>query len=161
MAKLVVRDPFADFGDLVEQAFGRGWAEPFGRLAGARQAASASSMPVNVYDTEDGVGIEAWVPGFSSEEIDVTFEDGQLTLRAEHRAERAAQGDGGAEDGSAAAGRRYRRREIQHTVLERSFHIGGDFDAEAISGDLRNGVLDLQLRRAKRSESRRIPISSD
>lgn len=156
MAKLVIRDPFAEFGDLFDNAFGRAWADSFARLPGARPAtgpAGPTGMPVNIYDTEDGVGIEAWVPGFAQDEVEVTFEDGQLTIRAEKQSENS--------DETEAEGRRYRRREAAYHSLERSFHIGGDFDSEGISGDLRNGVLDLQLKRAQKSEPRRIPISAE
>ena len=156
MAKLVIRDPFAEFGDLFDNAFGRAWADSFARLPGARPATGAAGpagMPVNIYDTEDGVGIEAWVPGFAQDEVEVTFEDGQLTIRAEKQAENS--------DETEAEGRRYRRREAVYHSLERSFHVGGDFDGEGISGDLRNGVLDLQLKRAQKSEPRRIPISAE
>ena len=156
MAKLVIRDPFAEFGDLFDNAFGRAWADSFARLPGARPAVGAAGpagMPVNIYDTEDGVGIEAWVPGFTQDELEVTFEDGQLTVRAEKQSERSDEAEG--------EGRRYRRREAAYQSLERSFHVGGDFDSEGISGDLRNGVLDLQLKRAQKSEPRRIPIAGE
>lgn len=155
MAKLVIRDPFAEFGDLFDNAFGRAWADSFARLPSARPATGAgpTGMPVNIYDTEDGVGIEAWVPGFAQDEVEVTFEDGQLTIRAEKQSENS--------DETEAEGRRYRRREAAYHSLERSFHVGGDFDTERISGDLRNGVLDLQLKRAQKSEPRRIPISAE
>ena len=156
MAKLVIRDPFAEFGDLFDNAFGRAWADSFARLPGPRPAtgpAGPAGMPVNIYDTEDGVGIEVWVPGFAQDEVEVTFEDGQLTIRAERQAENSDEAD--------AEGRRYRRREAAYHSLERSFHVGGDFDSEGISGDLRNGVLDLQLKRAQKSEPRRIPISAE
>ena len=142
MTKLVVRDPFAEFGDVFGSFSGRHF--------GARAAAQ---MPVNVYETEAGIAIEASLPGFGGEDIDVTYEDGRLTIRAEHDAE-------GCEDAAHDhEGRRYHHREIFRRRLERSFTLGKQFDGEQISAELRNGILRLQLARTPEAEARRIPIS--
>ena len=143
MAKLVVRDPFAEFGGLFGSAFG----------AHSGRRGTAAQMPVNVYETEAGIAIEASLPGFGGEDIDVTYEDGRLTIRAEHDAE-------GCEDAAHDhEGRRYRHREIFRRRLERSFTLGKQFDGEQISAELRNGILRLQLARTPEAEARRIPIS--
>ena len=147
MAKLVVRDPFAEF----EGRFGSAFGGPFGGRAGRH--GSAAQMPVNVYETEAGIAIEASLPGFGGEDIDVTYEDGRLTIRAEHDAEAC---EDGAHDHE---GRRYRHREVFRRRLERSFTLGKQFDGEQISAELGNGILRLQLVRTPEAEARRIPIS--
>ena len=147
MAKLMVRDPFAEFGDLFGSAFGTA---PF-----ARRAAGAAQMPVNIYETEQGIAIEASLPGFDSEDIEVAYEDGRLTIRAAHDAESC---EDAAHDHQT---RRYRHREVFRRRLERSFKLGEQFDAEAIGAELKNGVLRLSLSRSESAEPRRIPISAN
>ena len=147
MAKLVARDPFAEFDGLFGSAFDR----PFGGRGGRHGA--AAQMPVNIYETEAGIAIEAALPGFGGEDIDVTYEDGRLTIRAEHDAESC---EDAAHDHE---GRRYRHREVFRRRLERSFTLGKQFDGEQISAELQNGMLRLQLVRTPEAEARRIPIS--
>lgn len=147
MAKLVVRDPLAEFDSWFGSAFGG----HFGGRAGRH--GSAAQMPVNVYETEAGIAIEASLPGFGGEDIDVTYEDGRLTIRAEHDAEAC---EDAAHDHE---GRRYRHREVFRRRLERSFTLGKQFDGEQISAELENGILRLQLARTPEAEARRIPIS--
>ncbi len=150
MSKILVRDPFAEFDSLFQSAFGR----RFGRSSAPTAARPTSNwqLPVNVYDSEDGIVIEAWVPGFAENEIDVTVDDGQLRIHAERSS------DEDAENGS-DEGRTYRRREVMRTVLTRSFRLDPSYDASKISAHLANGVLELSLPKSETAEPQRIAIS--
>src|SRR5690242_9038366 len=48
-------------------------------------------LPVNIADTDQGYRIEAPVPGFRPEDVDVTFSDGVLTINARRREEQTRQ----------------------------------------------------------------------
>lgn len=138
MATLMVRDPFAEFGRTFRQG-----------------AAQAVRMPVNVYETESGMAIDATLPGFELEDIEATYENGRLTIRASHDVESCD------DERHDHTGRRYRHREVYRRRLERSFTVGEWFDPESIEGELRNGVLHLELRRTQEASSRQIPISAE
>lgn len=152
MSKILIRDPFAEFDSIFNSAFGRRPRRAAATSAGRAPAASWQ-LPVNVYENDDGVGIEAWVPGFEEDEISVTVDDGQLRIHAERATDEASEhGDG--ED------RKYRRREVTRTVLSRSFRLDPAYDASKISAHLANGVLELSLPKGDEPEPQRIAINT-
>ena len=150
MAKLVVRDPFAQFGALVDDAWGRGRSEPatwFSRSRGQH------SMAVDIYDTDAGVAIDASLPGFDSDDVEVTFDDGRLMIRASHDV------DSCEDERHDHVSRRYRLREVYRRRYERTFGFGDEFEADSIEAEMRSGVLHVSLQRTPNEEPRRIPIS--
>lgn len=150
MSKILIRDPFAEFDSLFDSAFGRRRRGPAPTLA---STTSSWQLPVNVYDTEDGVGIEAWVPGFKEDEISVTVDDGQLRIHAERATDEESEGGNGDD-------RKYRRREVTRTVLSRSFRLDPSYDASRISAHLANGVLELSLPKSEEAAPQRISINT-
>ena len=135
MTHLVARDPFA----------------PFVR----RRGGVPGGMPVNVYETEAGIAIDATLPGFDKEDIEVTVEAGRLSIRAEHNVETCEDG------GHDHADRRYRYREVFRRRAERSFEIGDRFDAGAIQAELGKGVLHLELPRSAAAQTQTIEINGN
>ena len=152
MSKILIRDPFAEFDNLFSNAFARRPRRVASTAAGS-QPATSWQLPVNVYEHDEGIGIEAWVPGFAEDEIAVTVDDGHLRIHAEHASdERSEPGSG--ED------RRYRRREVTRTVLSRSFRLDPAYDATKISAHLANGVLELSLPKGDEPEPQQIAINT-
>ena len=135
MTHLVSRDPFA--------ALNR------------RRAVAPGGMPVNVYETETGIAIDATLPGFDKEDIEVTFEEGRLKIRAEHNVETCEDASHDHED------RRYRYREVFRRRAERSFDLGDRFNPEAIQAELGKGVLHLELPRADGARTQKIEINGN
>jgi len=135
MTHLVTRTPFV----------------PFAR----RRGASAGRMPVNVYETETGIAIEATLPGFDKDDIEVTVESGRLKIRAEHKV------DACEASGHDHTDRRYRYREVFRRTAERSFEIGDRYDAGAIQAELDKGVLHLELPRSEADQAQRIEINGN
>ncbi len=164
------RDPFAELSAIADAAFGRspGWRPvnlfaPQGWAPNPARSGSGGGIPVNLFETEAGIGLEFSLPGFSEDEIGVTIEDGLLTVSAEHKSEAgngADDSDGESGTGAeAGAERRYTRREIRRTALERSFRIGNEYDPESATASLANGVLELTLSCRPEAQPKRIPIS--
>ncbi len=148
MSKILIRDPFAEFDSLFSSAFGRRHRRP-----SAPVPTSNWTLPVNVYETDEGVGIEAWVPGFQEDEIAVTVDDGQLRIHAERSSDLESE-NGAGED------RKYRRREVRRTVLSRSFRLDPAYDVSKISAHLASGVLELSLPKSAESTPMRIAIGA-
>ena len=140
MTHLVVRDPFAGFS-------------PFARRAFRRHGGKQRWMPVNIYETDGGVAIDATLPGFERDDIAVTYNDGRLTIRAAHDA------DSCEEERHNHLDRRYRHREVYRRQLERSFEIGDRYDTDLIQAELSNGVLHLELKRSGETEPKQIEIN--
>lgn len=135
MTHLITRNPFV----------------PFAR----RRGTSAGRMPVNVYETETGIAIDATLPGFDKDDIEVTVESGRLRIRAEHQVENCEDAAHDHED------RRYRYREVFRRTAERSFEIGDRFDAGAIQAELDKGVLHLELPRSEADQAQKIEINGN
>ncbi len=152
MSKILIRDPFAEFDSVFNSAFARR-PRRFASTAAASAPTASWQLPVNVYENDEGVGIEAWLPGFDEDEISVTVNDGQLTIHAEHASDERSE-NGAGED------RKYCRREVTRTVLSRSFRLDPSYDASDISAHLANGVLELSLPKADEPEPQRITINS-
>ena len=164
MTKIARRDPFSELHALADAAFGQrpgrrpvSLLAPWGLFPDSERAGGAHGrdIPVNLFEAEDGIGLEFSLPGFSEDEIDVTVADGVLTVSAEHKSgpdESGGNGDGAPE-------RRYTRREVSRVSLERSFRIGKEYDPESATASLSNGVLELTLSRLPGAEPKRILIS--
>ena len=100
MSKILIRDPFAPFGGQLAEQFANDFGSLFNtsiprRSRVAPTATSSWTLPVNVYETDEGVGIEAWLPGFSEDEISVTVDDGQLRIHAERASTDESPSDSG------------------------------------------------------------------
>jgi HSP20 family protein len=121
--------------------------DAFGQSGGTeRGQAPRLFLPVDVREAADGYTITAPVPGFQPEEIDVTFTEGVLTLKAEHK-ER-----GGAPQGT------YLRREVAYGNLFRQIGLPGDVKTDEIEASVEQGMLTVNIPKMPRPEPKRIPI---
>jgi HSP20 family protein len=113
----------------------------------AAQTASSGATFAPACDITDSGAeytLTADLPGTGKDQINVTFEDGVLSIRA-----------GVA---SPAEGRAFLRREYGVGDFERQFRVGEDVDIEAISADYEQGVLTVRLPKAKAAASRQIAV---
>ncbi len=92
----------------------------------------------DIRDTGDSYVLEAELPGFRKEDIDLDLKDGILTITAVHQDSEEKK----AEDGS------YIRRERRYGSFTRSFDVTG-IDESGITAAYENGVLALTLPKAK------------
>lgn len=167
-AKIARRDPFAELHAFVDSAFSQrpdrrpvNLFAPWGLFPNpVRSGISGRGIPVNLFETDGGIGLEFSLPGFAEDEISVTVDDGVLTISAEHKEGGAdAPAEGGEGDSGAGSERRYTRREISRVALARSFRIGNEYDPESATASLANGLLEVTLARLPEAEPKRIPIS--
>jgi HSP20 family protein len=82
---------------------------------------------------EEGYVVLADLPGFEKEEIELRFEDGLLSIRAEHELN---------EEQEFAGGRAHSARS-RH--VHEQLRIPAEVEAERISASYRNGVLEVHL----------------
>ncbi len=76
--------------------------------------------------------ITAPLAGFKPQEVDVTFADGTLTIRAKHSEEKKTERDG------------YVRQEVVSGNFYRQIPVG-DIDPSSITAKVDNGVLTVSL----------------
>lgn len=110
--------------------------------------ASRLSWPhVEVSETDSELRITAELPGMSEKDVDISVEDGVLTLRGERRSESSDKASGYSE-------RFYGR-------FERRIALPGDVDDAKAAASFKDGVLTIALPRSPEADrGRRIPIDT-
>ncbi len=102
---------------------------------------------VDIWESEDELVLYADLPGVRPEDLDIRFENRELTIH-----------------GKVAP----RYQDFEFTYNEygigdfyRSFSIGESIDAEKISAELKGGVLTLHLPKTEAVKPRRIEVKSN
>lgn len=93
---------------------------------------SISAFRTDIIDKEDRYVLQAELPGFSKEEININVEGDYLTISAEHKSEVEESKDN------------YVRKERHYGSFSRSFDIS-NIKADEISAEYKDGVLELSL----------------
>lgn len=122
-------------------------AAPMGRHG---NPARAGMIRTDIRDEGDKYVMEAELPGFSKEDINLDITDNVLTLSAEHKAETEEKKDS------------YVRRERHFGSYKRSFDLSG-INTEDITADYKNGVLTIGLPKLveKKPETRKLTITGE
>jgi HSP20 family protein len=137
---------FSDmFGESFSQTGGDSSRQQMERGNGGARQLPTFHLPVNVSESDKGFRIEAPVPGFRPEDVEVTFADGVLTINARRSEERTM------EEGD------YVRREVAYGNYRRQITLPGDVRADDIKADFDNGMLQIEVR-APKPEPKRIQI---
>jgi HSP20 family protein len=100
------------------------------------------------YETSDAYVLELDAPGFETDDIDVSFENGLLTVTGSHRAETEEEG------------RTYHVRERAFETFTRTFSLPETVRADEVSAGLDEGVLTVTLPKAPDAKPRRIDVTA-
>jgi HSP20 family protein len=100
---------------------------------------------VDILEKHDELLVVADMPGVKWDEIDIHFEDGELTI---HGPAATRQGDG----------TRYLLQEYGVGDFYRTFRVSERIDATKISADYRDGVLVLHLPKIEAARPRKINV---
>lgn len=134
------------FNSEINRLFGRDW----GDFDDFPALSSAQWVPaVDVRETPDEYRIEADVPGIDPKDIEVTLENGVLTLKGERRTEQSTDENGGA-----------RHLERSYGVFVRRFALPDTADADNVEAKADNGVLRLTIKKKAESKPRRIEVKA-
>ena len=127
-----------------------------GRFLGERSAGNGSTGAtlapycVDVREDGDHIYVEAELPGFKKDEIDITLENQTLTISAERREEK---NDGGGKKGE------HLLRERRYTRFLRSFTLPPTVDEQTVNAKLNDGVLTITLNKREETKPRKISVS--
>jgi HSP20 family protein len=126
----------------MDQLFGGLFNDKTSPFAGLRGPA------VNVWEKDDGFVLEAELPGFSMDEVDVTVEGKDVVLRGERKPETPA------EDSTV------HKRERWSGKFERRLEFPIEIDVAKAEATMRDGVLTLTLPKSPAAAARKINIKS-
>jgi len=108
-----------------------------------------STPAVDVMETPEGFTVKAALPGWKPEDVDVTVENGVLTLRGEWKQEEEHKDDKS----------RWLRREIRYSSFERSIQLPTEVEADKAKAEFENGVLTLTIPKAEVVKPKQIKIA--
>lgn len=101
---------------------------------------------VDVHDGKDAVTVKAELPGMKKEDIDISLQEGVLTLSGERKGSRES------ESGGAARSERWFGR------FQRSISLPYPVDARTIKAAYTDGVLTIELAKAEEAKPKQIKI---
>ncbi len=126
-------------------------------LFGRDVPAGYANYAVDVYEDADHLHVEAELPGFTKEQVDVTLDNSVLTITAE-RSDEKSNGADGAKRVEAAQRGDYLLRERRYNRFQRSFTLPNTVDSSSVEAKLDNGVLHLTLNKRQETKPRKIAI---
>jgi HSP20 family protein len=101
--------------------------------------------PLNVWEDGDVLRIEAEIPGVKLEDIEVSFDNGELTLKGEKKFE-------GKENAP------LHRRERLYGTFARTLTLPWEVVADKVSAELKDGVLIVTLPKAEAAKPRKVAV---
>lgn len=113
---------------------------------------------VDVREDADHLYVEAELPGFKKNEIDITLENSTLTITAERR-EETQRGGEGKNGGDAGGEGEYLLRERRHTRFSRSFTLPPTVDDAKVDAKLSDGILRIVLDKREETKPRKISVA--
>jgi HSP20 family protein len=137
------------FGELVSlrQAMDRLFEDSFVRPGRWAAQGTDSYLPLDVRATPDALIVDASLPGVKPDDVDVTVEDGTLTITATIATENESR------DGD------YLISEIRRGSATRALSLPAGLEADKASAQFENGVLTLTIPKAEKAKPRQIRIT--
>ena len=109
------------------------------------RAVAPATPRIDLVDAGDALRLYAELPGFTTDDLEITLERNRLTLR-------------GRRETSVPEGYQVRRRERGDLSFARTLGLPCPVDPDAVRAELTNGVLELTLPKAPEAQPRQIPI---
>lgn len=148
MASLTRWNPWGELFSLhdhMDQLFNEAFGSPALTVRGADAPAT---LPIDIRQTDEAYFIEASVPGFAPEDVEVTVDQNVLTIKGNRRQESEERKDG------------WIRRERRHSSLYRQVGLPAEVREAEITASFENGVLTVTVPRAQKPQPKRIPVNA-
>jgi HSP20 family protein len=149
MTMTIVRRP-SPLGELVSlrQAMDRLFEDSFVRSRPwGLNGEAGGALPLDITSSAEALIVEAALPGVRPQDVEITVEDGTLTIHAETRSERKD------EDGQTLIS------EIRRGSLTRAVALPSGLEPDKASATFEHGVLHLRIPKAEAVKPRQIRIS--
>jgi len=130
----------------IARANGRSLFNEMDRLFGEVRAPDRSPMPVDIRQESDLIVLEAEVPGVNQGELEITAENGTLTISVNRKGDPRDKANG------------YLVRERRCGSWSRTFRLPETADLDKVAAQLTGGVLTLRVPKKEEARPRQIPI---
>ena len=147
MTHIIRWDPFRELSEMrttMDSLFGRRFIRPVRIVNGEGNG----FFPVDLYETDDEVVVQASLPGVKPADVQVSVAGNTLTVRAETEAE--------TEEGRP----NYYRQERRYGAFQRSLRLPVRVDADKANATFENGVLNLRLPKKPEVRTKNIEVKA-
>lgn len=121
----------------------------FGRYAnGARELSPSGYPPLNLWEDEDNLYVEAELPGFDLDDLEMYVTgDNQLSIKGERKRPELGQGT-------------WHRQERGYGAFSRLMELPGAVDSDRVTAQFKTGVLTITLPKKQEAKPRRIEVKA-
>ena len=139
-------DPFREFAQLQDR-INRAFTDAYGRSDEGLMTSGNWVPPVDIYQNGDHeVVLKAELPDMTREDIDITVDNGTLTIRGEKKFSTEVKEDA------------FRRIERRYGTFSRSFSLPQTVDTGRVGAEYKNGVLTVRLPLREEAKPRQIKV---
>ena len=138
------QDELARMNRMPAQWFGQ--FSPFAQQPSARPATQAWAPAVDITERKDAYLVAVELPGIAADDVEITFQDGLLTIQGE----RHPAGD--------TAGEKAHRTERRYGTFRRLMTLPSGVQADKIEASAQDGVLLILVPKAKEAHAKRIQV---
>ena len=141
-------DPFREFAQLQDR-INRAFSDAYGRQGGDDGLLTSGAWvpPVDIYQNgEHEVVLKAELPDMSREDIDITVDNGTLTIRGEKKFSSEVKEES------------FHRIERRYGTFSRSFSLPQTVDTGKVGAEYKNGVLTVRLPLREEAKPRQIKV---
>ncbi len=139
-------DPFREFAQLQDR-LNRAFADSHGRSDEGLLSSGSWMPPVDIYQSgEHELVLKAELPDMTREDIDVTVDNGTLTIKGEKKLSGEAREE------------QFHRIERRYGTFSRSFSLPPSVDSSRVAAEYRNGVLTVKLPMRDDAKPRQVKV---
>ena len=140
-------DPFREFAQLQDRV-NRVFSDTYGRGTDEGLLTSGAWVPpVDIFQNGDHeVVLKAELPDMTREAIDITVDNGTLTIRGEKRLSDDVKEE------------QFHRIERRYGTFSRAFSLPQSVDASRVSAEYKNGVLTVRLPMREEAKPRQVKV---
>jgi len=139
-------DPFREFAQLQDR-INRAFSDAYGRNDDGLMTSGSWVPPVDIYQNGDHeVVLKAELPEMTREDIDITVDNGTLTIRGEKKLSNEVKEE------------QFHRVERRYGAFARSFSLPQTVDSTKVAAEYKNGVLTVRLPLREEAKPRQIKV---
>jgi HSP20 family protein len=139
-------DPFRDLLNLqneMTRVFGRAYGEE------AEGTRASWAPPIDIYETPEAYRVVAELPGFSPDQVDVTVNEGTLTIKGERKFYDEVNEEN------------FHRVERRFGAFQRIVSLPQQVESDNVEASFDKGVLTVSIPKAEKAKPRRIEIKAE
>jgi len=139
--------PFQRLHNQVDRLF---WGLGQGDARNGEPRGGLATPPVNVWEANDSLFVEAELPGVRAEDLDISVVENELTIKGQ-RHEQKTEGE---------ASGSFHRRERSTGSFVRVLRLPADVKADAVKASLNAGVLLIELPKSEAAKHHKIEVKT-